>query len=213
MHCISFLQMPPTRFLSFLFSLLIFCAIAESSPFAGNIKACFLDQPKPKAIPAQGSKPTQRTVPKIETEIDSEQIASSEVDCSTNKKLHYIASAFTVVSALMSYNAAKSYNELSSKNSSLATQYKNSSKSSEKASYKSEYDNNASKMKTYKSKIQSWDLLTLAGLSWNVYLLMTDDSEDTVSNYSNLFSSLIPQLVIKTTLSEPKNIFRWKWRF
>ena len=67
MHCISFLQMPPTRFLSFLFSLLIFCTIAESSPFAGNIKACFLDQPKPKAIPAQGSKPTQRTVPKIET--------------------------------------------------------------------------------------------------------------------------------------------------
>ena len=205
--------MPPTRFLSFLFSLLIFCAIAESSAFAESKKACYLDQPKPKTIPAQGAKPNHKTIPKIETEIDPEQMASSEVDCSTNKKLHFVAAVFTVVSALMSYNAAKSYNELSSKNSSLATQYKNSSKSSEKASFKSEYDNNASKMKTYKSNVQNWDLLTLAGLGWNVYLLMTDDSKDTVSNYSNPFSPLMPQFVIKTAFSEPKKIFRWKWRF
>ena len=206
--------MPPTRFLSFLFSMIIFCAIAESSAFAGSKKACYLEQPKPKTIPARDVKPTQKTVPIIETETEPEQIVSSEVDCSANKKkLHYVATFLTVVSALMSYNAAKSYNDLSSKNSSLATQYKNSSKSSEKASYKSEYDSNASKMKTYKSSMLTWDLLTLTGLGWNVYLLMTDDSEDTFSNYSNSFSPLIPQFVIKTAPSGPKTFFCWKWRF
>ena len=205
--------MPPTQYLSFLFCLIFFCAIPESSAFAESKKVCYIKQPKLKEITARESKPTQKTFPKSETETEQEQVVNSEVDCSGEKKWHYVAVSFTIVSSLMSYNAAKSYNNLSSKNKSLATQYKNSSKSSEKASYKSEYDNNARKMKTYKSSMQTWDLMTLAGLSWNVYLLLKDYSEDTVSNYSNSFSQLIPQFVIKTVSSRPKTFFRWKWFF
>ena len=70
------------------------------------------------------------------------------------------------VSALMSYNAAQSYNDLSAKNKTLSTQYANSSSSSEKASYKSEYDSNASQMDSHESSFKMWDMFTLAGLGW-----------------------------------------------
>ncbi len=64
----------------------------------------------------------------------------------------------------MSYNAANSYDDLSAKNKSLATQYANSSSSSEKASYKSENESNASQMKSHESSFKMWDMLTLARL-------------------------------------------------
>ena len=82
----------------------------------------------------------------------------------------------------MSYNAANSYDDLSAKNKSLATQYANSS-SSEKASYKSENDSNASQMESHESSFKMWDMLTLARLGWGTYLLLTDDSESTAVEY------------------------------
>ena len=85
----------------------------------------------------------------------------------------------------MSYNVANSYNDLSDKNKALATQYANSSSSSEKASYKSEYDSNASEMKSYKSAMQTWDMLTLVGLGLEAYLYFSDDSKETAVNYRN----------------------------
>mgnify|MGYP001005977223 CR=1 FL=1 len=193
--------------------LTFFCVTAESSAFSSSKNTCHLGQPKPKAIPARETKPTLKNAPKTLSESESEQFVISEKNCSTDKQKHYVAAAFTVVSALMSYKAAKSYNDLSSKNRSLANQYKNSSKSSEKASYKSEYDSNSSKMETHKSRIQTWDLLTLAGLVWTVYLLMKDDSEETVTNLGNSFSPLIPKFVIKNEASGPKNFLLWKWHF
>ena len=151
--------------------------------------------------------------PKTFPDSESEQFVISEKNCSNDKKKHYVAATFTVVSALMSYKNAKSYNDLSSKNRSLANQYKNSSKSSEKAGYKREYDRNASKMETHKSRMQTWDLLTLSGLVWTAYLLMKDDSEESVSNLGNSFPSLIPKFAIKTEAPGPKKFMHWKWRF
>ena len=205
--------MPPIRFLSFMFVLIFFCVTAESNAFSSGKNTCFLEEQKPKAIPARETKSTVKTVPKTFPDSESEQFVISEKKCFTDKKKHYVAATFTVVSAMMSYKAAKSYNDLSSKNKSLANQYKNSSKSSEKAGYKSEYDRNASKMETHKSRMQTWDLLTLAGLVWTVYLLMKDDSEKSVSNLGNSFSPLIPKFAIKNEVSGPKKIFLWKWRF
>ena len=205
--------MPATRFLSFLFCLIFFCVFFESSAFSENKNACHIEQTNPKAIPAQGAKTTQKTLPQTDPKIKPEKFVISELDCSDNKKIHYVAATFTAFSALMSYNNAISYNDLSEKNISLATQYKNSNKSSEKASYKSEYDNNNSKMKKHKSRIKTWDFFTLVGLVWTVFLQMKDDSEETFLNYNNSFPASITNFVIKSEPSEPQTIFQWNWRF
>ncbi|MCH2269981.1 MAG: hypothetical protein MK510_05455 [SAR324 cluster bacterium] len=83
---------------------------------------------------------------KITAEVDTQ----TEKSPSEDNTWHYVAVSVTLVSALMSYNASNSYNDLSAKNSTLATQYANSS-SSEKAAYKSEYDSNASQINRTKA--------------------------------------------------------------
>jgi hypothetical protein len=143
----------------------------------------------------------------------TETIVSSQGDGSPDKTLQYVAISVMVVSALMSYNAAKSYNELSAKNSDLSTQYSNSNSSSGKAAYKSEYDSNASKMKSYKSSSQMWDLLTLAGLGWTAYLMINDNSETTSSNHENYYSLYIPQLAFRKTLSGQQALLSWNLSF
>mgnify|MGYP000674279745 CR=1 FL=1 len=126
---------------------------------------------------------------------------------------HYAAVSVTLVSALMSYNAANSYNDLSAKNSTLATQYANSSSSSEQASYKSEYDSNASKMKSYKSSMQTWDILTLLGLGWEAYLLMSDESISSAVNSGSIQFPFIPRLAYQTYPYGTKTVLRWNMSF
>ena len=87
------------------------------------------------------------------------------------------------------------------------------SSSSEKASYKSEYDSNASQMDSHESSFKLWDMLTLAGLGWETYLLLTDDSEETAVNYRNSSLPFIPRLAFKTHSSETQTVLLWKWRF
>ncbi len=142
-----------------------------------------------------------------ETEVQSEKSSSSEYAS------HYAAVSVTLVSALMSYNYAKSYNDLSAKNSTLATQYANSSSSSEKASYKSEYDRNASKMKFYKSSMQTWDILTLLGLGWEAYLLMSYDSGSSAVNYGSIQLPFIPRLAYQTYPYGTKTSLLWGMSF
>ena len=150
---------------------------------------------------------------KIKQEPLPEPTTEPEKSPSSDKTWHYVAISVTLVSALMSYNAANSYNDLSEKNKTLATQYANSSSSSEKASYKSEYDSNASQMDSHESSFKMWDMLTLAGLGWETYLLLTDDSEETAVNYRNSSLPFIPRLAFKTHSSETQTVLLWKWRF
>ena len=149
----------------------------------------------------------QAQVKEISAETESEKSSSSEYTW------HYAAVSVTLVSALMSYNAAKSYNDLSSKNSTLATQYANSSSSSEQASYKSEYDSNISKMKSYKSSIQTWDILTLLGLGWDAYLLMSDEYGSSAVNYGSIQFPFIPRLAYQTFPYETKTSLLWGMSF
>ena len=136
-----------------------------------------------------------------------------EISPSSDKTWHYVAISVTLASALMSYNAANSYNDLSEKNKTLATQYKNSSSSSEKASYKSEYDSNTDKMNSHESSYKMWDMLTLAGLGWETYLFLTDDSEKTAVNDRKSSLPFVPRLAFKTNSSETQTVLIWKWRF
>ena len=149
----------------------------------------------------------QAQVKEISAETESEKSSSSEYTW------HYAAVSVTLVSALMSYNAAKSYNDLSSKNSTLATQYANSSSSSEQASYKSEYDSNISKMKSYKSSIQTWDILTLLGLGWDAYLLMSDEYGSSAVNYGSIQFPFIPRLAYQTFPYGTKTSLLWGMSF
>jgi len=158
---------------------------------------------------------TKITEPVVEPEsvVEPEPVVEPEKSPSSDKTWHYVAISVTLVSALMSYNAAQSYNDLSAKNKTLSTQYANSSSSSEKASYKSEYDSNASQMDSHESSFKMWDMLTLAGLGWETYLLLTDDSEETAVNYRNSSLPFIPRLAFKTHSSETQTVLLWKWRF
>ena len=146
-------------------------------------------------------------------EPEPETAAEPEKSPSSDNTWHYVAISVTLVSALMSYNEANSANDLSEKNKTLATQYANSSSSSEKASYKSEYDSNASQMNSHESSFKMWDMLTLAGLGWETYLLLTDDSEETAVNYRNSSLPFIPRLAFKTHSSETQTVLLWNWRF
>jgi len=159
-------------------------------------------------ISTAGTKIKQEPLPEPEPEPTTEP----EISPSSDNTWHYVAISVTLVSALMSYNAANSYNDLSEKNKTLATQYANSS-SSEKASYKSEYDSNASQINSHESSFKMWDMLTLAGLGWETYLLLTDDSEETAANYKNSSLPFIPRLAFKTHSSETQTVLLWKWRF
>ena len=93
-------------------------------------------------ISIAGTKIKEEPTPEAEPKVEPEESLSSD------KTWHYVAISVTLFSALMSYNVANSYNDLSDKNKNLATQYANSSSSSEQASYKSEYDSNASERKS-----------------------------------------------------------------
>ena len=162
---------------------------------------------KIKQEPLPEPEPAEEPIPEPEPVVEPEKSPSSD------KTWHYVAISVTLVSALMSYNAAQSYNDLSAKNKTLSTQYANSSSSSEKASYKSEYDSNASQMDSHESSFKMWDMLTLAGLGWETYLLLTDDSEETAVNYRNSSLPFIPRLAFKTHSSETQTVLLWKWRF
>ena len=164
---------------------------------------------KIKQEPLPEPEPAEEPVPESEPEPTTEP----EISPSSDKTWHYVAISVTLVSALMSYNAAQSYNDLSEKNKSLSTQYANSSSSSEKASYKSEYDSNASQMDSHESSFKMWDMFTLAGLGWETYLFLTDDSEETAVNYRNSSLPFIPRLAFKTHSSDTQTVLLWKWRF
>ena len=112
-----------------------------------------------------------------ETEITSEPepVAESVVSskkAETSKVWHYTAGGITVISALLSYQAASSYNSLSDKNKQLADSYASTGSSATK----SEYESNQSTMKGYKSQVQTYDAISLIGLGWWAYLFFTDSS-------------------------------------
>jgi len=184
------------------------CVECNIEQLNNNVNELVLKIFEEDQISTAGTKIKQEPLPEPEPEPTTEP----EISPSSDKTWHYVAISVTLVSALMSYNAANSYNDLSEKNKTLATQYANSS-SSEKASYKSEYDSNASQINSHESSFKMWDMLTLAGLGWETYLFLTDDSEETAVNYRNSSLPFIPRLAFKTHSSETQTVLLWKWRF
>ncbi len=185
------------------------CVECNIEQLNNNVNELVLKIFEEDQISTAGTKIKQEPLPEPEPEPTTEPDKSP----SSDKTWHYVAISVTLVSALMSYNAANSYNDLSAKNKTLSTQYANSSSSSEKASYKSEYDSNASQMDSHESSFKMWDMLTLAGLGWGTYLFLTDDSEETAVNYRNSSLPFIPSLAFKTHSSETQTVLLWKWRF
>ena len=183
------------------------CVECNIEQLNNNVNELVLKIFEEDQISTAGTKIKQEPLP------EPEPTTEPEISPSSDKTWHYVAISVTLVSALMSYNAANSYNDLSEKNKTLATQYKNSSSSSEKASYKSVYDSNASKMNSHESSFKMWDMLTLAGLGWETYLLLTDDSEETAVNYRKSSLPFIPRLAFKTHSSEAQTVLLWKLRF
>jgi hypothetical protein len=104
-----------------------------------------------------------------EPEPITESVVSSN-KAETSKVWHYTAGGITVISALLSYQAASSYNSLSDKNKQLADSYASTGSSATK----SEYESNQSTMKGYKSQVQTYDAISLVGLGWWAYLFFTD---------------------------------------
>jgi hypothetical protein len=127
--------------------------------------------------------------PETEITTEPEPIAESVVSSNkseTSKVWHYTAGGITVISALLSYQAASSYNSLSDKNKQLADSYASTGSSATK----SEYESNQSTMKGYKSQVQTYDAISLVGLGWWAYLFFTD-SPNSVTKTDNSDIQLI----------------------
>ena len=120
-----------------------------------------------------------------EAEPITESVVSSN-KAETSKVWHYTAGGITVISALLSYQAASSYNSLSDKNKQLADSYATTGSSATK----SEYESNQSTMKGYKSQVQTYDAISLVGLGWWAYLFFTD-SPNSVTKTDNSDIQLI----------------------
>jgi hypothetical protein len=61
--------------------------------------------------------------------------------------------------------------------------------------------------------MQTWDILTLLGLGWEAYLLMSDDSDSSAVNSGNVQSPFIPQLAFQTHPYGTQTVLRWKRSF
>jgi len=140
-----------------------------------------------------------------ETEITSEPepVAESVVSskkAETSKVWHYTAGGITVISALLSYQAASSYNSLSDKNKQLADSYASTGSSATK----SEYESNQSTMKGYKSQVQTYDAISLVGLGWWAYLFFTDSSNSVTKSDDSDIQLIVNQNQFNVDL---------KWKF
>ena len=140
-----------------------------------------------------------------ETEITSEPEPVEESVVSNNrpetsKVWHYTAGGITVISALLSYQAASSYNSLSDKNKQLADSYASTGSSATK----SEYESNQSTMKGYKSQVQTYDAISLVGLGWWAYLFFTDSSNSVTKSDDSDIQLIVNQNQFNVDL---------KWKF
>ena len=68
-------------------------------------------------------------------------------------------------------------------------------------------------MKFYKSSMQTWDILTLLGLGWEAYLLMSDDSGSSAVNYRGIQFPFIPRLAYQTFTYGTKTSLLWGMSF
>ena len=68
-------------------------------------------------------------------------------------------------------------------------------------------------MKFYKSSMQTWDILTLLGLGWEAYLLMSDDSGSSAVNYGSIQLPFIPRLAYQTFPYGTKTSLLWGMSF
>ena len=188
------------------------CTIKELNNYVDELVLKIFDEDQ---ISIAGTKIKEEPTPEAKPipEPEPKQAVEPEESLSSDKTWHYVAISVTLFSAFMSYNVANSYNDLSDKNKALATQYANSSSSSEQASYKSQYDSNASEMKSFKSAMQTWDMLTLIGLGWEAYLYFSDNSQETAVNYRDSSFKFIPRLSFKIHPSESQSVLLWKLRF
>ena len=118
----------------------------------------------------------------------------------SSKVWHYTAASITAVSSLLSYQAASSYNSLSDKNQDLANTYA----STQSSSTKSEYESNQSRMKGFKSQVQTYDSISLVGLGWWAYLFFTDSKKFTAKNNERITYLMADQSQFK---------LEWKWKF
>ena len=140
-----------------------------------------------------------------ETEITSEPEPIAESVFSSNKPetsnvWHYTAGGITVISALLSYQAASSYNSLSDKNKQLADSYASTGSSATK----SEYESNQSTMKGYKSQVQTYDAISLVGLGWWAYLFFTDSYKSVTNSDDSDIQLIVNQNQFNVDL---------KWKF
>lgn len=130
--------------------------------------------------------------------ITESMVSSNKAE--TSKVWHYTAGGITVISALLSYQAASSYNSLSDKNKQLADSYASTGSSATK----SEYESNQSTMKGYKSQVQTYDAISLVGLGWWAYLLFTDSSNSVTKSDDSDIQLIVNQNQFNVDL---------KWKF
>ena len=72
---------------------------------------------------------------------------------------------------------------------------------------KSKYQSNQSKMKSYKSQVQLWDMITLLALGVEAYLWFSESPDTMASRFS-------PRVLAFSSSQAPRGFnLKWQWQF
>ena len=150
--------------------------------------------------PVKEAEPEPQTVvTEAPVKAPSETVVASERDMTW----HYVTLGIAGVALLQSLSNANQFNALASKNQELANSYASSSS----AATKSEYQSNQSKMKSYKSQVQLWDMITLLALGVEAYLWFSESPDTMASRFS-------PRVLAFSSPQTPRGFnLKWQWQF
>ena len=150
--------------------------------------------------PVKEAEPEPQTVvTEAPVKAPSETVVASERDMTW----HYVTLGIAGVALLQSLSNANQFNALATKNQELANSYA----SSPSAATKSEYQSNQSKMKSYKSQVQLWDMITLLALGVEAYLWFSESPDTMASRFS-------PRVLAFSSPQTPRGFnLKWQWQF
>ncbi|MBU2515733.1 caspase family protein [bacterium] len=124
---------------------------------------------------------------------------------------HITAGVLMTVAAWQSREEAKKYRELNEENDYLKKQYDDSLNLEEYIDIRERYYINQEKMKTHKKNYEQLDIITMAALAWEAYLLIFETYDEGVYDSAKSISS--PNVVLMPTpqFNALGLTLQWQW--
>lgn len=156
--------------------------------------------PPPDVVPATALEGPVRD--ESETEPISEAKEFSEVEESGDSGWigHTVTLSITGLALYQAYGAYTDYQDLQKENDQLAAEYS----ASQDPAVRTKYESNEDEMKSLGTQYYAWGLVSLLGIGFESYLLLSDSEEDSVSSISRFHP----------VVRGPQHWeLQWRWRF